>query len=275
MNVYWSFYLLTWVAVAAFFAWRARRHRVRFAVVLDSVLCVLPAIVVGGHLLSATLGLGEIEDWRSFFFTVDGWRAGHVSFGALLGALAALWLAARLHDLPGPLLIDLAMPGLFVASLLMRTGCFFTGCCFGAPTSMPWGVRFPLHHPFEPWTPPSHPTQLYEAATSLLVLAALPWLLHRARARPGDGITTLLCALIFFLERFVIEFFRVGGTTVAIYHGLSAPHFVTLAGFLGCSALLAWQLRTRSVVSQSTRPLGRSVRAGSEAFGETRPADRS
>jgi phosphatidylglycerol:prolipoprotein diacylglycerol transferase len=243
VSVYWTFYLLTWIAVAVFFAWRARRHRVPAAAVLDGVIYVLPALVVGGHLLSAFLGLGEIEDWRAFFFTVEGWRAGHVSFGALAGALGALWLAARLHGLPGPLLIDLAMPGLFVASPLMRTGCFFTGCCFGAPTAMPWGVRFPLDHPFEPWTAPSHPTQLYEAAASLLVLAALPWLLRRLSARPGDGTTALLCALLFFLERFVIEFFRVGGTTVAVYRGLSEPHFVTLAGFLLCAGLLAWRLR--------------------------------
>ena len=174
-----------------------------------------------------------------------------MSFGALAGAVGALWLASRLHDLPGPTLVDLAMPGLFVASALMRTGCFFTGCCFGAPTSMPWGVRFHLNHPFEPWTPPSHPTQLYEVGASLLVLAVLPWLLRRLSAEPGDGTTSLLCAQIFFLERFVIEFFRVGGTTVAVYHGLSAPHFVTLSGFLVCSALLAWRSRRRPAAATS------------------------
>ena len=261
MSVYWTFYLLTWIAVVAFFAWRGWRHRVPMVAVLDGGLWVLPALVVGGHLVSAVLGLGEIEDWRAFFLTVEGWRAGHVSFGALGGAVVALWLAARLHRLPGPILIDLAMPGLFLASALMRTGCFFTGCCFGAPTSLPWGVRFALDHPFEPWTAPSHPTQLYEAGASLLVLAALPWLLRRLSATPGDGKTALLCALTFFLERFTIEFFRVGGTTIAVYRGLSEPHFVALAGFLACTGLLAWRLR--AVREHRWRRLPRTYEAAS------------
>src|SRR5689334_6492214 len=205
---------------------------------------MLPALVVGGHLLSAVLGLGEIRDWRTFFFTVEGWKAGHVSFGALGGGLFALWLAARLHRLPGLLLIDLAMPVLFIASALMRVGCFLTGCCFGAPTRMPWGVRFALDHPFQPWTPPSHPTQLYESGASLVIFAALPWLFRRLRAEPGEGKIALVCVLLFLAERFAIEFFRVGGTTVAVWHGLSEPHFVTFTGAVLC----ALSLRLRCIL---------------------------
>jgi phosphatidylglycerol:prolipoprotein diacylglycerol transferase len=238
LNVYWVFLLLTWIAVGAFFAWRAARHRVPGMAAVDGVLLALPALVVGGHLLSAVLGLGEVRDWRTFFFTVEGWRSGHVSFGALGGALIALWLAARFHGLPGLLLIDLAMPALFLASALMRVGCFLTGCCFGAPTDMPWGVRFALNHPFQPWTPPSHPTQLYESGVSLMILAALPWLFRRLKSEPGQGTIALVCGLLFLTERFAIEFFRVGGTTVAVYRGFSEPHFVTLAGALLCALSL-------------------------------------
>lgn len=238
MSAYWTFFLSTWIAVGAFFAWRAARYRVPGMAAVDGVLLVLPALVVGGHLLSAILGLGEIRDWRTFFFTVEGWRSGHVSFGALGGALIALWLAARLHGLPGLLLIDLAMPALFLASALMRAGCFLTGCCFGAPTGLPWGVRFALDHPFQPWTPPSHPTQLYESGVSLMILAALPWLFRRLRSEPGQGTIALVCGLLFLAERFAIEFLRVGGTTVAVYRGFSEPHFLTLGGTLLCALAL-------------------------------------
>lgn len=54
-----------------------------------------------------------------------------------------------------------------------RIGCFIGGCCYGTPTSLPWGVRF--HDPASPgeWLPPSHPTQLYEAAFHALAALAL------------------------------------------------------------------------------------------------------
>lgn len=39
-----------------------------------------------------------------------------------------------------------------------RLGCFAAGCCYGTPTELPWGIRFPNVDALA-----RHPTQLYES----------------------------------------------------------------------------------------------------------------
>lgn len=57
-----------------------------------------------------------------------------------------------------------------------RLACFRAGCCYGTPTTLPWGVVFPRVDDV-----PRHPTQLYEAAFHLtMALLLLHWQ-HRRR----------------------------------------------------------------------------------------------
>jgi hypothetical protein len=39
--------------------------------------------------------------------------------------------------------MDVLAIGLTAALLFGRIGCFLNGCCYGKPTDLPWGVRFP------------------------------------------------------------------------------------------------------------------------------------
>lgn len=52
-----------------------------------------------------------------------------------------------------------------------RLGCFTSGCCYGAVTSLPWGVHFPSAQDAE--TVFRHPAQLYEVAFHFLAIVAL------------------------------------------------------------------------------------------------------
>ena len=81
---------------------------------------------------------------------------------------------------------------------------------WGAPTTVPWAVRFVEATPFGPMLgPPRHPSQLYEAGLEGLVLfAILAWMFWRTKARYEPG--KLVGAFIFFygLFRFGVEFIR-------------------------------------------------------------------
>ena len=46
-----------------------------------------------------------------------------------------------------------------------RVGCFLNGCCYGRPTTLPWGVKFPpgSFASLEFGDTPVHPSQLYNA----------------------------------------------------------------------------------------------------------------
>ncbi len=79
-----------------------------------------------------------------------------------------------------------------------RLACFQVGCCYGTPTSLPWGVVF--HD-----TIPRHPTQLYETAFHL-VAAAILWEFRRRQLFRGQLIK--LYFLAYFAYRFATEWIR-------------------------------------------------------------------
>jgi phosphatidylglycerol:prolipoprotein diacylglycerol transferase len=81
--------------------------------------------------------------------------------------------------------------------------CFFGGCCYGQPTSLPWGVCFPTAP--DGGTIARHPTQLYEAAFHLACAGVL-LLLQRRGLFQGQLIK--LYILVYLGYRFITEFIR-------------------------------------------------------------------
>jgi phosphatidylglycerol:prolipoprotein diacylglycerol transferase len=114
---------------------------------------------------------------------------GLVWYGGVAGGGAAAALYLKAYRLDGLKLADAAVPGLAIGHALGRVGCVMAGCCYGKPTSMPWGLRFPGSPFFEgPVGVALHPVQLYEAALELsLGLAALPALGKWRRGRVFAG----------------------------------------------------------------------------------------
>ena len=88
-----------------------------------------------------------------------------------------------------------------VAVAIGRLACFAGGCCYGAPTSLPWGVCFARAGDMQP----RHPTQLYEAAFHLAMAAVLFALQQRGAFR---GQLIKLYILSYLAYRFLTEFIR-------------------------------------------------------------------
>ncbi len=146
------------------------------------------------------------------------WRGGLVFYGGFLAAAAtAVWYARR-HGLRFFAVADLLAPPLALGHAIGRVGCFLAGCCFGRPSSGPFGVRFPdgaiafqdmvsrgtLAQAADA-TPPLHPTQLYEAAVELVLFVALTRFAPRKRF---DGQVVSLWLLAYAPARFAIEALR-------------------------------------------------------------------
>jgi len=79
-----------------------------------------------------------------------------------------------------------------------RLACFSAGCCFGQPTSLPWGVDFGDGGP-------RHPTQLYESAFHLTMAFGLFWMAQRGWFRLQ---LIKLYIIIYLIYRFATEFLR-------------------------------------------------------------------
>jgi phosphatidylglycerol:prolipoprotein diacylglycerol transferase len=155
-------------------------------------------------------------------------RSGGVFYGGLILAVAvAFWYMWR-HRMPLWQVSDSFAPGIALGHVIGRFGCFFAGCCFGKPTSVPWAVTFHSEYAAQnvgtPINVPLHPTQLYEAGAELLILVLL--VATERKGRPFAGRTFWGYMLLYGISRFIVEFYR--GDVRGTIGMLSTSQFVSL-----------------------------------------------
>jgi phosphatidylglycerol:prolipoprotein diacylglycerol transferase len=175
-------------------------------------------IAIGGF-VGAMLGAKlpfVLSDWEGFlsgraWFT-DGKTIVVGLVGGYFGVVVAKW---SLH-------IDTRTGDSFVipvaaAIAVGRLACFVGGCCYGTPTSLPWGVVFPNVD-----LQPRHPTQLYEFAFHSIFAGILIFMLQRGLFR---GQLMKLYIIGYLVYRFVTEFIR---PEVRLVGGLTGYQWATL-----------------------------------------------
>jgi len=73
------------------------------------------------------------------------WQGGLELLGGVVAAISIIFFYLVYHKLPIRRYLDVLAVGLMLALVFGRIGCFLNGCCFGKPTDLPWGVRFPYN----------------------------------------------------------------------------------------------------------------------------------
>lgn len=192
--------------------WVAMRHAEQDGMDRARIFNLGVAVIVGSLIGSRLLMV--ITEWESFrdnwqaLFSLQLVQAGGVYYGGFLAGIAtALWYARR-HALSWWKVADAFAPAVSLGLAIGRLGCFSAGCCWGKPTTHWWGVQFPEAARLFVGTPTAmrlHPTQLYEAAASVLIFL---WLLQRRKTRRFPGQLILLYAIVYGAARFLIEFVR-------------------------------------------------------------------
>src|SRR5215212_8641999 len=187
---------------------RAENRGLDGAKVLDLGIYIIISALIGAKLL---LLITEFRTFRADpaeLLTLA--RSGGVFYGGLILAVAvALWYIRR-AGLPLWTTCDVFAPGIALGHVVGRFGCLFAGCCYGKPTTEPWGITFT--DPFAaanvgtPLGVPLHPTQLYEAGAELVILGVL--LATERKGRGFAGRTFWLYMLLYAISRFIIEFYR-------------------------------------------------------------------
>jgi phosphatidylglycerol---prolipoprotein diacylglyceryl transferase len=187
---------------------RARARGLDANRVLDLGIYIIISALIGAKLLLLITDFSTFRNDPKELLTLA--RSGGVFYGGLILAVAvALWYIRR-AGLPLWTTCDVFAPGIALGHVVGRFGCLFAGCCYGKPTTRPWGITFT--DPFAaanvgtPLGVPLHPTQLYEAGAELLILAVLLW--TERKGRPYPGRTFWLYMLLYAVTRFIIEFFR-------------------------------------------------------------------
>jgi len=205
---------------------RAKQRGLDSARILDLGIYIIISALIGAKLLLL------VTDWRTFrtdpheFWTLA--RSAGVFYGGLiLAVIVALWYVRR-TGLPLWTTCDVFAPGIALGHAIGRFGCLFAGCCYGKPTSMPWGItfteRFAAENVGTPLGIPLHPTQLYEAGAELLILFVL--LATERKGRPFAGRTFWLYMLLYAVSRFIIEIYR--GDERGTIFMLSTSQFISV-----------------------------------------------
>ena len=206
---------------------RARRHGLDPNRVMDLGIYVIISALIGAKLM---LLIVEFEHFS--LSLADLWvllRSGGVFYGGLFLAVpVALWYMRR-HRMPTWPTCDIFAPGIALGQAIGRIGCLMAGCCFGRPTTMPWGITFtnPLaaSNVGTPLGVTLHPTQLYESGVDLFIFAFL--LLTERRGRPFHGRTFWGYALLYGIARFIIEIYR-GDERGTVFDVLSTSQFLSI-----------------------------------------------
>ena len=209
--------------------------------VLDLGIYIIISALAGAKLLLLVIDFRTFANDPRELLTLM--RSGGVFYGGLILAVAvALWYIRRV-GLPLWTTGDVIAPGIALGHVVGRFGCLFAGCCYGKPTSAPWGITFT--DPFAatnvgtPLGVPLHPTQLYEAGAELLILIFL--LATERKGRRYAGRTFWLYMLLYAISRFIIEIYR--GDPRGAVGMFSTSQFISIVLAPLSIAMLVWLSR--------------------------------
>jgi phosphatidylglycerol---prolipoprotein diacylglyceryl transferase len=179
-------------------------------------------------------------------FSIATFESAGTFYGGVLGG--AIWVLLYTHFQKMPLLsvFDLCAAPVALGHAIGRLGCFAAGCCYGKPTSLPWGVTFtsPVAEKVAgtPLNIPLHPTQLYEAAAEFLNFLVLIWL--GSPRRPGAHFPGQLVGaycMLYGIERGAFEFLRDDPGRTLMFHGTTSLMQLVSVALILAGAFLWWR----------------------------------
>ena len=177
-------------------------------------------------IIGTKIGTYSWESWK-IFFTNGYFEQTHSKslIGGLLFGLVSILLAKRWFRFKASL-IDAYALILPFALVFQRVGCLLAGCCFGTPTSLPWGVKYAAHFPIYEHHQNEgfintlaesslavHPVPLYLMLVYLMVL----FMVWKSMGRwKYQGSLALFSMSILLGLRFFVEFVRDSTTNHAL-----------------------------------------------------------
>lgn len=245
-----------------------------FDQVLDITLVSVPAGIIGARLYHIITTperfFGPDGDWAEMFRI---WNGGlGIWGGVLFGALAA-WAWCRHKHYPMALLADAIAPGLLVAQAVGRLGNWFNQELYGAPTTLPWGLKLNMEGTaighseqcYDGATCPSgtlfHPTFLYEMIWNLIGAAIIVYIGSKAMKKLKAGSLFAVYIMWYPLGRTWIESLRIDyaheflGVRINVWVSmavfvLGAVSFIVVQQMGKDTDLLAEKLRTVTEIEQ-------------------------
>ncbi|HXX43420.1 MAG TPA: prolipoprotein diacylglyceryl transferase [Candidatus Acidoferrales bacterium] len=189
-----------------------------------------------------------VSDWSYYsanpgeIFSIATFQSAGTFYGGVIGAVILIVVYSRIHKAPLLAVFDVGAIMISLGHAIGRLGCFVAGCCYGKPTSLPWGVTFtdPVAERIAgtPLGIRLHPTQLYESAAEFLNFFLMWWLSKRQKFT-GQIFGTFF--ILYGFERGTIEFFRGDpGRTMMFHDSVSLMQLVSV-GLILIGAFIWWR----------------------------------
>lgn len=184
---------------------------------------IVMLVIVGSNFIQllASQNFNLRETLKLFHFFSS--RGNFASYPTMIASLILMYGYCKIRHIPYLATLDFFFPYTMLALAIQRTfGCFMAGCCYGLPTTVPWGIRFPeftsagraFPHLF------IHPTQLYYGLSAFAI-----WLLliNYKRIYQDDnrqaGEISAIGLMLLSITYFFITFFR--GDAIPMLDGYS------------------------------------------------------
>jgi phosphatidylglycerol:prolipoprotein diacylglycerol transferase len=232
---YGIFIALAIVWIVLWLVWQVRRGaKVSYETVFMAAIVGVPSGIIISRLL-------HVIDLWEYYVQHPGQIVGGdglTAYGAILGAALGIWIYSRFSKLDFGYFADLVAPAVVVGQAVIgRIGCTLNGCCYGLPTSLPWGVVYEHPDSFyilsgDPLGVAVHPTQVYEILYGLLVFGML--LIFKRRFKP-DGSLFLIYLSLYAVWRLGIDFLRPG---TSFLFGLHQAQVISIIVLVVCVVLL-------------------------------------
>ncbi|MEM9325548.1 MAG: prolipoprotein diacylglyceryl transferase [Bacteroidota bacterium] len=164
---------------------------------------IILAAFVGGKLFF------YLEKPSFYFFPPSNmlvnFRTGFVFYGSLLFAFPVAFWYFRKEKWPVWPMLDLLAITATIVHAFGRMGCFLAGCCYGLPSTQPWGVTFSHKSSKAPLHESLHPTQLYSV---FLIVSIFGVLMMFKRHKRFEGQLFFIYIILYAAGRSIIEIFR-------------------------------------------------------------------
>lgn len=206
LNIRW-YGIMIILGIMVMLLWMAWQVRKGAKISSDTLFNAAIVGIPSGIIISRLLHVIDLWDYYSQNPGLIIGGSGLTAYGAILGATLGIWVYSRLGKFQFGYFADLLAPAVILAQAIGRVGCTINGCCYGLPTSLPWGIVYTNINTYAPLGIPVHPTQVYEIIYLLVIFGVV--LRLKGRLQP-DGSLFLVYLGLYSLWRLGTDFLREG-----------------------------------------------------------------
>jgi len=215
-------------------AWKEKdRFQIKGEFLGNLWMVIILAGLAGGKLLFIIL---HLSSFLSHPMSGEFWRGGFAYLGGFFFSYLFGSIYVRKCGYSLPRVSYFLAPYIPLGQAIGRIGCFFNGCCYGRPTSLPLGMIFPLSSPagYHYGLLPLHPAQLYASLFNFILFLFL-WNLRNKGYQRFSLLP--LYFLIYITFRALLDILR--GDAIILIDNLTILQFLT--PFLLTLSFLWWR----------------------------------